>query len=67
MKQLLPKLIDVCGVKVSIREDVYIKANLQLANGVHVGGNDEARIAAIKDVDTFIDRVLKKASPSQAK
>lgn len=67
MKQLLPTLIDVCGVKVSVRRDVLMKANLQLAYGGHVGGNDEARVSAIKDVDTFINRVLKKASPSQAK
>jgi dienelactone hydrolase len=58
---------DVPGAEVRIRKDVRMKASPQLADGVHVGGNDKARVAAIKDVDTFIDRVLKKASPSQAK
>jgi dienelactone hydrolase len=58
---------DVPGAEVRVRNDVRMKASPQLANGVHVGGNDEARAAAIKDVDSFIDRVLKKASSSQAK
>lgn len=58
---------DVPGAEVRIRKDVRMKANPQLADGVHVGGNDEARAAAIKDVDIFIDRVLKKVSPSQGK
>jgi dienelactone hydrolase len=58
---------DVPGAEVRIRKDVRMKAYPQLASGVHVGGNDEARAAAIKDVDVFIDRELKKISPSQAK
>jgi dienelactone hydrolase len=58
---------DVPGAEVRIRKDVRMKANPQLAEGVHVGGNDEARAAAIKDVDIFIDRVLKKVSSSQGK
>ena len=58
---------DVPGAEVRIRKDVRMKANPQLADGVHVGGNDEARAAAIKDVDTFIDRVLKNASSLQPK
>jgi dienelactone hydrolase len=58
---------DVPGAEVRIRKDVRMKVNPQLAEGVHVGGNDEARTAVIKDVDVFIDRVLKKASPSQGK
>lgn len=67
MKQLLPTLIDAGGITVSMRKDVLMKANPRLAYCVHEGGNDEARVSAIKDVDTFIDRVLKKASSSQAK
>jgi dienelactone hydrolase len=58
---------DVPGAEVRVRKDVRMKASLQLANGVHVGGNDEARAAAIKDVDTFIDRVLKKVPLLQAR
>jgi dienelactone hydrolase len=58
---------DVPGAEVRIRKDVRMKANPQLANGVHVGGNDEARATAIKDVNIFIDQVLKKAASSQAK
>jgi dienelactone hydrolase len=58
---------DVPGAEVRVRKDVRMKASPQLANGVHVGGSDEARAAAIKDVDIFIDRVLKKVPPLQAR
>jgi dienelactone hydrolase len=58
---------DVPGTEVRIRNDVRMKASPQLANGVHVGGNDKARLAAIRDVDIFIDRVLKKAALFQPK
>jgi dienelactone hydrolase len=56
---------DVPGAEVRIRKDVRMKASPQLAKGVHVGGNDEARLAAIRDVDIFIDRALKKVPPRQ--
>ncbi len=58
---------DVPGAEVRVRNDVRMKANPQLADGVHIGGNDAARAAAIKDVDIFIDRVLKKVPPFQSK
>ena len=50
---------DVPGSKVRVRNDVRMKASPQLAHGVHVGGNDEARSAAIRDVDLFVERMLK--------
>ena len=50
---------DVPGSTVRVRGDVRMKASPQLAKGVHVGGNDEARVAAIKDVDSFVERVLR--------
>ncbi len=58
---------DVPGAEVRIRKDVRMRASPQLADGVHVGGNEESRAAAIKDVDIFLDRVLKKAPAFQSK
>lgn len=58
---------DVSGTEVRVRNDVRMKVNPQLADGVHVGGNDEARAAVVKDVDIFVDRVLKKAPSFQSK
>ena len=50
---------DVPGASVRVRNDIRMKASPQLTNGVHVGGNEEARAAAIKDVDLFVERILK--------
>ena len=50
---------DVPGASVRVRNDVRMKTSPQLANGVHVGGNAAARVAAIKDVDLFVERVLR--------
>jgi dienelactone hydrolase len=56
---------DVPNAEVRVRKDIRMKANPQLARGVHMGGNNDARAAAIRDVDIFIDRALKKAPPSR--
>jgi dienelactone hydrolase len=45
---------DVPGSKVRVRKDVRMANRPGLAEGVHVGGNDEARLAAEKDVDGFL-------------
>ncbi len=50
---------DVPGSTVRVRTDVRMSAPPGLANGVHVGGNDAARLAATKEVDAFIEKHLK--------
>ena len=45
---------DVPGSKVRVRKDVRMANRPGLANGVHVGGNEEERKAAEKDVDGFL-------------
>jgi dienelactone hydrolase len=45
---------DVLGAKVRIREDVRMANRPHLAKGVHVGGNEAARIQAEKDVDQWL-------------
>jgi len=45
----------VPGTTVRLRTDVRNRANPKLATGVHVGGNDAARAAAMKDVDSYLD------------
>jgi len=45
----------VPGTTVRLRTDVRNRANPKLATGVHVGGNDAARAAAMKDVDSCLD------------
>ncbi len=49
---------DVPGTTVKVRKDVRMSNRPGLAEGVHVGGNDEARMAAEKDVDGFLARFL---------
>lgn len=45
---------DVPGSKVRVRKDVRMSNRPGLADGVHVGGNEAARIAAESDVDAFL-------------
>ena len=47
--------------RLNVREcnDARMKANPQLAKSVHLGGIDEARAAAIKDVALFVERIFK--------
>ena len=52
---------DVPGTTPRLRTDVRNRANASLGNGVHVGGDDAARLAATKDVDAYLDRQLKPA------
>ena len=49
---------DVPGSKVRVRKDVRAANRPSLAAGVHVGGNDAARIAAEKDVDGYLQPFL---------
>jgi dienelactone hydrolase len=48
---------DVLGSKVRVRKDVRMSNRPGLAEGVHVGGNDEARVAAEKDVGRFLEKI----------
>ena len=50
---------DVPRLNVRKCNDARMKANPQLAKGVHLGGIDEARAAAIKDVALFAERIFK--------
>jgi len=50
---------DVPDSKVRVRTDVRMRNRPNLENGVHVGGNDAAREAAVRDVDAFLRRHLK--------
>jgi dienelactone hydrolase len=54
---------DVPGTTVRVRNDVRNRRNPELAKGVHVGGNDEARKAAEKDVTGFLERYVIKIKP----
>jgi dienelactone hydrolase len=49
---------DVPGTTVRVRKDVRNRRNPELVKGVHVGGNDEARKAAEKDVEGFLVQFL---------
>jgi dienelactone hydrolase len=49
---------DVPGSKVRVRKDVRMANRPGLADGVHVGGNEAARIAAEKDVDSYLQTFL---------
>jgi dienelactone hydrolase len=55
---------DVPGSTVRVRTDVRMSNRPGLASGVHVGGNEEARIAAEKDVDHYLRGFL---APSDAR
>jgi dienelactone hydrolase len=55
---------DVPGSKVRVRTDVRMSNRPNLASGVHVGGNEEARKAAEKDVDSFLRGFL---APSETR
>lgn len=55
---------DVPGSKVRVRTDVRMSNRPNLASGVHVGGNEEARKAAEKDVDNYLRGFL---APSEAR
>ena len=50
---------DVPRLNERVCNDARMKANPQLAKSVHVGGIDEARAAAIKDVALFVERIFK--------
>jgi len=50
---------DVPGTSVRFRTDIRNRANPKLGNGVHVGGDDVARVAATKDVDAYLEKQLK--------
>lgn len=58
---------DVPGSKVRVRTDVRMSNRPGLAAGVHVGGNDAARIAAEKDVDSYLMRFLSSGTNSAEK
>ncbi len=47
---------DVPGSKVRVRKDVRMANRPGLAEGVHVGGNEEARKTAERDVDGFLEK-----------
>ena len=49
---------DVPGSKVRVRKDVRMSNRPGLAAGVHVGGNETARLAAIVDVDVYLARQI---------
>lgn len=51
---------DVPGSTVRVRKDVRMSNRPGLAEGVHVGGNDEARKAAERGVDGFLEGSLPK-------
>jgi hypothetical protein len=55
---------DVPDAETRVRKGVRVKANSQLAHGVHVGDSDDTYAAAIEDVNILIDRVFKK-TPSR--
>lgn len=60
--------VDVPRLNVRKCNDARMKANPQLAKGVHLGGIDEARAAAIKDVALFAERIFKiNVAPPTAK
>ena len=50
---------DVPRLNERVCNDARMKANPQSAKSVHVGGIDEARAAAIKDVALFVERIFK--------
>lgn len=50
---------DVPRLNERVCNDARMKANPQLAKSVHVGGIDEARAAAMKDVALFAERIFK--------
>jgi dienelactone hydrolase len=49
---------DVPGSQVRVRRDVRMRASPSVENGVHVGGNDAARAAVVKDVDAFVEKYM---------
>jgi dienelactone hydrolase len=51
---------DVPGSPVRVRHDVRMRASPNLERGVHVGGNDAARAAVVKDVDAFVEKYMTK-------
>jgi dienelactone hydrolase len=53
---------DVPGSPVRVRRDVRMRASPNLESGVHVGGNDAARAAVVKDVDAFIEKYMTKTA-----
>lgn len=56
---------DVPGSKVRVRTDVRMANRPGLAAGVHVGGNEDARKAAEKDVDGFLATLLETKAGQQ--
>jgi dienelactone hydrolase len=58
---------DVPGTKVRVRKDVRMANRPRLADGVHVGGNETARIAAEKDVDGYLKPFLSSVAKSAEK
>ncbi len=50
--------VDVPASKVRLRTDVRMKNRPGMEKGVHVGGNDAAREATVRDVDAFLRRHL---------
>jgi dienelactone hydrolase len=57
---------DVPGSPVRVRHDVRMRASPNLERGVHVGGNDAARAAVVKDVDAFIEKYMTKSAQNEA-
>jgi dienelactone hydrolase len=53
---------DVPGSPVRVRHDVRMRASPNLELGVHVGGNDAARAAVVRDVDAFIEKYMTKTA-----
>jgi dienelactone hydrolase len=49
---------DVPGSAVRVRRDVRMRASPSPENGVHVGGNDAASAAVVKDVDAFVEKYM---------
>jgi dienelactone hydrolase len=49
---------DVPDSPVRVRRDVRMRASPNLEKGVHVGGNDAARAAVVKDVDAFVEKYM---------
>ncbi len=57
---------DLPGNTVRVRRDVRMRANPGLDAGVHVGGNDAARAAAVKDVEAFVAKHVVRAEKTVA-
>ena len=58
---------DAPGSTVRVRKDVRMSNRPGLADGVHVGGNDDARRAAEKDVDTYLRPFLESQTTGDVK